>query len=124
MLTHDLGKAESPKESLPRHRGHENRSVTILRRLCTRLPVPRRYRELAVAVARHHGVVHRAEELKPSTVYKLFEAVDALRRPERFEDFLLACEADARGRFGSRRSTLPSSRRAAHGARCGSQCTQ
>lgn len=100
VLTHDLGKAESPKESLPKHRGHEERSVTILRHLCGRLPVPRRYRELAVAVARHHGSVHRAAELRPSTVYKLIEAVDAVRRPERFDDFLLACEADARGRLG------------------------
>jgi len=100
VLTHDLGKAESPKASLPKHRGHEERSVTILRHLCGRLPVPRRYRELAVAVARHHGSVHRAAELRPSTVYKLIEAVDAVRRPERFDDFLLACEADARGRLG------------------------
>lgn len=107
VLTHDLGKAESPKESLPKHRGHEERSVTILRHLCSRLPVPRRYRELAVAVARHHGVVHRAAELKPSTVYKLIEAVDAVRRPERFDDFLLACEADARGRLGLENQPYP-----------------
>ena len=107
VLTHDLGKAESPQRSLPKHRGHEERSVTILRRLCSRLPVPRRYRELAVAVARHHGSVHRAEELKPSTVYKLIEAVDAVRRPERFENFLLACEADARGRLGLENRPYP-----------------
>ncbi|MED5535410.1 MAG: multifunctional CCA addition/repair protein [Pseudomonadota bacterium] len=99
-LTHDLGKAGTPKKILPKHRGHEERSVKILSHFCSRLPIPRRFRELAVAVARHHGTVHRAKELKPSTAYKLIETVDAIRRPERFEDFLLACEADARGRLG------------------------
>ena len=100
VLTHDLGKATTPEWVLPGHRGHEERSVGLLEELCRRLPVPRRFRELAVAVARHHGNVHRAAELRPTTVYKLIEAVDALRRPQRFEDFLLACEADARGRLG------------------------
>ena len=100
VLVHDLGKATTPKWILPGHRGHEERSVGLLEELCRRLPVPRRFRELAVAVARHHGNVHRAAELRPATVYKLIEAVDALRRPRRFEDFLLACEADARGRLG------------------------
>ncbi len=104
-LTHDLGKAETPKEILPRHLGHEERSVELLRHFCERLPVPRRYRELAMAVARYHGTVHRAGELKPTTVQKLIDSVDGLRRPERFEDFLLACEADARGRSGL--ETLP-----------------
>ena len=99
-LTHDLGKAATPKDMLPRHRGHEARSVRILDSLCSRLPVPRRHRELATAVARYHGAVHRAGELKPGTVYDLIEAVDGVRRPERFEGFLLACEADARGRSG------------------------
>jgi tRNA nucleotidyltransferase (CCA-adding enzyme) len=100
VMTHDLGKATSPKELLPKHRGHEERSVRAIEQLAARLPVPRRYRELALHVARYHGLVHRARELRPSTVYKLIEAVDAIRRPERFEDFLLACEADARGRAG------------------------
>ena len=99
-LTHDLGKAATPKAMLPKHRGHEARSVRILDSLCTRLPVPRRHRELATAVARYHGAVHRAGELRPGTVYDLIEAVDGVRRPERFEGFLLACEADARGRSG------------------------
>ena len=99
-LTHDLGKARTPAESLPRHRGHEERSVKVLDEFCSRLPVPRRYRELAVAVARYHGIVHRSEELRPSTIYKLIEAIDGVRRPDRFEEFLLACEADARGRLG------------------------
>ncbi len=100
VLTHDLGKATTPGWMLPAHRGHEERSVGLLDEFCGRLPVPRRFRELAVAVARHHGKAHRAAELRPATIYKLIEAVDALRRPQRFEDFLLGCEADARGRLG------------------------
>ena len=107
VLTHDLGKAETPKEILPKHRGHEERSVKILASFCSRLPVPRRYRELAVSVARHHGSVHRTHELRPSTVGRLIEAVDAVRRPERFEEFLLACEADARGRAGLQNQPYP-----------------
>ena len=107
VLTHDLGKAETPKEILPKHRGHEERSVKILASFCSRVPVPRRYRELAVAVARHHGIVHRTHELRPSTVGRLIEAVDAVRRPERFEEFLLACEADARGRAGLEHQPYP-----------------
>jgi tRNA nucleotidyltransferase (CCA-adding enzyme) len=100
VLTHDLGKAATPKLLLPRHHGHERRSVEILEQLCERLPVPNRFRDLAMHVARHHGLVHRAAELKPETVVKLIVDVDGLRQPERFEEFLLACEADARGRKG------------------------
>ena len=106
-LTHDLGKATTPKWMLPAHRGHEGRSVGLLEEFCRRLPVPRRFRELAVAVARHHGKVHRAAELRPATIYKLIEAVDALRRPRRFDDFLVACEADARGRLGLEERPYP-----------------
>lgn len=106
-LTHDLGKALTPASILPRHSGHEERSVKILDEFCTRLPVPRRHRELALAVARHHGVVHRADELRPGTVLKLIEAVDGIRRPERFEAMLTACEADARGRAGLEASDYP-----------------
>jgi tRNA nucleotidyltransferase (CCA-adding enzyme) len=100
LLGHDLGKGTTPPEILPRHIGHEERSVELLEALCERLPVPRAYRDLALHVARHHGVVHRSAELRPSTVLKLLDAVDAFRRPERFEAFLVACEADARGRKG------------------------
>ena len=109
VLTHDLGKATTPKWILPGHRGHEERSVKLVEKLCRRLPVPRRFRELAVAVARHHGKVHRAAELRPATVYKLIEAADGLRRPERFEKFLLACESDARGRLGLEDRPYPQS---------------
>ena len=99
-LVHDLGKALTPREKWPRHAAHEVASVRLVNDLCDRLRIPNEFRELAVLVARHHGVVHRAFELRPTTVLELLEHTDALRRPERFESFLLACEADARGRKG------------------------
>jgi len=100
VLTHDLGKATTPKSMLPAHRGHEERSVTILNELAERLPVPRRFQILAEHVARYHKLAHRAFELRPTKVFELIVAVDGLRQPLRFEEFLLACEADARGRKG------------------------
>jgi tRNA nucleotidyltransferase (CCA-adding enzyme) len=100
VLTHDLGKAATPKESLPSHHGHEERTMPILARFCERLPVPNRVRDLALHVARYHAVVHRAAEIKAATAVKLIATVDGFRQPERFDDFLLACEADARGRKG------------------------
>jgi tRNA nucleotidyltransferase (CCA-adding enzyme) len=99
-LTHDLGKAITPKEKWPSHHGHEASSVKLLNELCERLKVPNDYRECAVGVARYHGHSHRALELRPATVIELFENLDAFRRPARFEQFLLACEADIRGRTG------------------------
>ncbi len=100
VLTHDLGKAVTPREEWPGHIGHEERSVELVKQLCDRLGAPNRYRDLATHVARFHGVCHRAQELQPKTILKVLEAVDAFRRPERFADFLVACEADARGRTG------------------------
>jgi tRNA nucleotidyltransferase (CCA-adding enzyme) len=100
VLVHDLGKAATPEALLPRHHGHEQRSEQLLERLCARLPVPNRFRDLALLVARHHGTVHKAAELKPQTVLKLITAADGLRQPERFDEMLVACEADARGRKG------------------------
>lgn len=99
-LCHDLGKGETDPAIWPSHRGHEEASVRLTHALCDRLRVPNAHRDLAVKVARYHGLVHRAHELRPQTLLKVIEAVDGLRRPELFEDFLLACEADARGRTG------------------------
>jgi tRNA nucleotidyltransferase (CCA-adding enzyme) len=107
VLTHDLGKATTPSDLLPRHHGHEQRSEELLERLCTRFPVPNRFRDLALLVARHHGSVHKAAELKAQTVLRLIMAADGLRQPERFEDMLLACEADARGRKGLENRPYP-----------------
>jgi tRNA nucleotidyltransferase (CCA-adding enzyme) len=106
-LTHDLGKGETPAERWPRHHGHEERSARLVERLCERLRVPNDYRELAVCVARWHGLCHRALELRPSTVLELLEHLDAFRRPERFAEFLVACEADIRGRTGLEERPYP-----------------
>lgn len=100
VLVHDLGKATTPAAELPRHVGHEERSVALVHALCTRLAVPNRYRDLAIAVARDHGLCHRALELKPATLLKLLERLDAFRRGARVGEFLDACEADSRGRTG------------------------
>ena len=99
-LLHDLGKGLSPAELLPRHHGHEGRGVAPVKALCERLRVPSDCRDLALLAAREHGIVHRADELRPSTVVELFERTDAFRRPERFAELLRVCAADARGRLG------------------------
>jgi tRNA nucleotidyltransferase (CCA-adding enzyme) len=99
-LVHDLGKAATPPAEWPSHRGHEERSVSLIDALAERLRLPVDYRELAIIVARYHGIVHRAAELRPGTILEFLERSDAFRRPERFTQALLACEADARGRTG------------------------
>jgi tRNA nucleotidyltransferase (CCA-adding enzyme) len=99
-LVHDLGKGTTPPEQWPGHRGHEERSVSLIEALAERLRVPGDYRDLSVIVARYHGNIHRAAELKPSTILEIFERADAFRRSERFSQVLLACEADSRGRAG------------------------
>jgi tRNA nucleotidyltransferase (CCA-adding enzyme) len=97
-LLHDVGKGLTPRSEWPSHTGHEEAGALLIERLCERLRVPNEHRELAVLVARHHARAHRVAEMRPGTVLELFERTDAFRRPERFERFLLACEADARGR--------------------------
>jgi tRNA nucleotidyltransferase (CCA-adding enzyme) len=99
-LTHDLGKALTPKDELPSHRGHEHAGVAPLRALAERLKVPNEYAALAELVCRLHLLAHTAFELRPETVLKLFEQLDAFRQPRRLPQFLLACAADKRGRKG------------------------
>jgi tRNA nucleotidyltransferase (CCA-adding enzyme) len=99
-LTHDLGKGLTPAELLPRHVGHEERSVALIKPLCARLRAPAACRELALLVARYHGEIHKIAELRPETQLKILERCDALRRPARFDEILAACEADFRGRLG------------------------
>ena len=106
-LTHDLGKGTTPTDILPHHYGHEERSVKLVEALCDRLRTPKEFKELAVIVAKQHGLVHKAEEIRSDTLLKLLESVDAFRRPERFELFLLACEADHRGRTGLEDTPFP-----------------
>jgi tRNA nucleotidyltransferase (CCA-adding enzyme) len=99
-MVHDLGKGTTNQEWWPSHRDHERRGVELIERLCERLSVPNNCRDLAVHVALYHTHIHRALELRPDTIMRVLEGVDAFRRPERFEEFLLTCEADARGRAG------------------------
>lgn len=106
-LTHDLGKATTPPDILPRHIGHEARGVTLLNTLCERLRVPADCRDLALLAARYHGDVHRAKQLRPDTIVNLFQAADAWRRPERFAQLLQACASDARGRKGHQQDAYP-----------------
>jgi tRNA nucleotidyltransferase (CCA-adding enzyme) len=110
VLVHDLGKAATPAETLPQHNGHEEHSARIIIAMEERLPVPRAFMTLALRVARFHGLAHKAQELKPSTIYKLIMAVDGLRQPGQFEHFLIACEADARGRTGLEDDDYPQAR--------------
>lgn len=99
-LVHDLGKAGTPPDVLPGHHGHEQRGLPLIRELCQRLAIPNTYRDLGLMVAKFHTHCHRVKELKATTLLQTLESLDAFRRPDRFEEFLLCCEADARGRTG------------------------
>lgn len=106
-LTHDLGKGVTLPALWPKHHGHEGKGVALVRALSERLRVPADCRELAIAVARDHGNVHRALELRAATVVELLERSDAFRRPDRFGEFLQACESDFRGRPGYEARDFP-----------------
>ena len=108
-ITHDLGKGKTPKDLLPSHHGHEEISEFLTKTLCKHYKVPNQVTRIALLVARYHTQCHIAFELKPSTVMKLLEALDALRRPETLALFLTACEADARGRTGFEERNYPQS---------------
>lgn len=110
-LTHDLGKGTTPPEEWPRHIGHEARSVRLTQDLCERVKIPKDERDLALLVAKFHGDVHRAEELKPSTIANMLQTVDAYRKPARFKEFLLACSCDFHGRPGYAQKPYPQSAR-------------
>jgi tRNA nucleotidyltransferase (CCA-adding enzyme) len=106
-LTHDLGKGTTPPSEWPRHIAHEQRGVALVEGLCDRLKIPNGYRELAVLTSRYHLDAHRVADLRDSTLLELFERLDAFRRPARFEQWVLACEADARGRKGLENREYP-----------------
>jgi tRNA nucleotidyltransferase (CCA-adding enzyme) len=110
-LVHDLGKGETPAEILPHHHGHEQRSAALIEALCTRLRVPNDFRDLAVKVARFHSHCHRAFDLRADTLLRTLTELDAFRRPALLEDFLLACEADIRGRSGFEERDYPQAER-------------
>ncbi|HEY0825055.1 MAG TPA: multifunctional CCA addition/repair protein [Ramlibacter sp.] len=110
-LTHDLGKGTTPKDVLPKHTGHEQRSAELLKKICNRLRVPNDCRELADVVAREHGNIHRSTEFAAAAIVRLLERCDAFRKPQRFEQILLACECDARGRLGMEEQPYPQRQR-------------
>lgn len=106
-LLHDLGKATTPTEILPGHRDHERRGLPLVEQLCQRLAVPKEPKDLALKVAEFHTCVHRIRDLDGKSRYRILKAIDAFRRPEKFELLLLACTADARGRTGFEHSAYP-----------------
>jgi tRNA nucleotidyltransferase (CCA-adding enzyme) len=106
-LTHDLGKGSTPKDVLPRHTGHELRSVELVETLTQRLRATGECRDLALLAARYHSDIHRAQELRSETIINLFQCADAWRRPERFTQLLQVCASDARGRGGCEHVLYP-----------------
>ncbi|CAG2146013.1 Multifunctional CCA protein [Ralstonia mannitolilytica] len=110
-LVHDLGKGTTPEDVLPRHIGHEARSVPMIEAVCQRLRVPTECRDLAVVVAREHGNIHRSDGFDAAALVRLLERCDALRKPDRFRQALQACEADARGRLGFEDRAYPQTER-------------
>lgn len=108
-LFHDVGKGITPKELWPSHRGHEKMGVPIIQEMGKRLKCPTDFIQLAKIVSEFHLHLHRIEELKPKTIVKVLEHTDAFRKPERFEQFLIACEADYRGRTGFEKRDYPQS---------------
>lgn len=99
-LVHDVGKGVTPRDNWPHHYRHEQLGLDLIRAINARLKVPKEYGEIALLVCEHHTKMHRLKELRSGTVLELLEALDAFRRPERMQRFLLACEADSRGRTG------------------------
>jgi tRNA nucleotidyltransferase (CCA-adding enzyme) len=110
-ICHDLGKGETPPEEWPRHKGHEERGVELIRIFCDKYKVPREYKDLAVLVSRFHLHCHKVFELKPKTILKALEKLDAFRKPKRLEQFLIACQADANGRLGREEKKYPQAER-------------
>lgn len=106
-LTHDLGKALTPAEKWPSHHGHEKKGLAPIKALCNRIKAPNEFKELSLLVSEYHTHCHKAFELKPSTIIRLFDSLDVWRKSERFELFLLACTADMRGRTGFEQREYP-----------------
>jgi len=106
-LLHDIGKGLTPPEKWPSHHAHEKLGADAIEKVCDRLRTPNGYRDLARLSSLYHTQCHRIRELRPSTILKLLSALDAFRRPERVEHFLLVCEADSRGRTGFEQRPYP-----------------
>lgn len=108
-LVHDLGKALTPKNEWPRHIRHEQRGLSVINRLCDRLRIASEYRDIALLVSGQHLVMHRLTELRPETILKLLNKLDAFRRPDRLSLFSMGCHADAQGRGDGSMISYPSS---------------
>ena len=108
VLVHDLGKGITPDNILPSHSGHEARGVALVESLCDRLKVPNHFRQLALAVTEYHLMCHKALQLESELIVKLLKGIGALKSSEKLEDFILCCEADARGRTGFEERDYPS----------------
>jgi len=106
-LLHDLGKGLTPEEEWPRHIAHEQRGLKLIKAVNQRFKAPRECQELAMLVGEYHTHCHRALELKASTLLELLQSFDVYRRPQRFEEFIAACEMDARGRKGLEQRDYP-----------------
>ena len=109
VLVHDLGKGITPDDVLPSHKGHEARGVALVDDVCDRFKVPNDVRQLALAVTEYHLMCHKAQQLKPETIVNLLKGIGALKSRDKLEDFILCCEADARGRTGFEDRDYPSS---------------
>jgi tRNA nucleotidyltransferase (CCA-adding enzyme) len=107
VLLHDLGKGLTPKANLPRHPGHEERGLNLVKDACARLKAPAECRDLALLVARHHGDIRRGPEMRASAIVHLLEKTDAMRRPQRFYQLLEACDCDFHGRLGWQDKPVP-----------------
>lgn len=107
-LVHDLGKAFTPKENWPSHKGHGSLGLSAIKAMCLRLRIPNECRDLALLVSEHHSVIHNAFELKASTLVKLMDKNDAWRKPQRFQQMLQCCVADSKGRTGFEDKDYPS----------------
>ncbi|QSX38005.1 multifunctional CCA addition/repair protein [Shewanella sedimentimangrovi] len=106
-LVHDLGKGVTPSELWPKHHGHGQKGLPLIKRMCERLRIPNEYRDLALLVSDQHQNLHQAFELRAETLVKIFDKADLWRKPERLEQLLLSCEADMRGRTGFEEAPYP-----------------
>jgi tRNA nucleotidyltransferase (CCA-adding enzyme) len=106
-LCHDLGKSLTLEEYWPAHRGHEKSGIPLVEHIADKLKVPTDHKRLALKVCQFHLHCHKAFELKPSTILKMFDQLDVWRKPEEFDDFLVACHADATGRLGFENNDYP-----------------
>ncbi|MBS0358934.1 MAG: multifunctional CCA addition/repair protein [Proteobacteria bacterium] len=107
VLLHDLGKGVTPITEWPSHKGHDVEGLPLIEEFCDRYPVPKEYKRLALLASRYHILAHQCEELTPKKILELFKKLDAFRRPQTLQQFLLACEADAHGRAGLQDRTYP-----------------